>query len=136
TLAARLAGEDIGGSPPLAPQMVMESSERPFIAVGGFKSLRGYYDGRFTGAGKLVGGLEARYALLWAPSVFELKIVGFYDVGRVFGPGEGFKLATDGLHASGGAEMALRFLRNTMVVVGYGRGSEGGQFLVGSSWSY
>ncbi|MBI1968001.1 MAG: hypothetical protein HYS40_08430, partial [Gemmatimonadetes bacterium] len=40
TLAARLAGEDIGGSPPLAPQMVMESSERPFIAVGGFKSLR------------------------------------------------------------------------------------------------
>lgn len=138
TLAGRVAGEAMGGSPspPVAAQMTMETSDRPFIAVGGFKSLRGYYDGRFTGRGKLVGGLEARYALLWAPTVLELKLVGFYDVGRVFGPGQDFRLTTDDLHASGGAELALRLLRNVMVVIGYGRGSEGGQLLVGSSWSY
>ena len=136
TIAARVAGENMGGDPAVAAQMVMESSERPFIAVGGLRSLRGYYDGRFTGRGKLLGGLEARYGLLWAPSVLELKIVGFYDVGRVFGPGEDFTVTTTGLHASGGAEVAVRLLRNTIVLVGYGRGSEGGQFLVGSSWSY
>lgn len=136
TIAVRVAGETMDGGPPVAPQMVMESGDRPFIAVGGFRSLRGYYDGRFTGPGKLLGGVEARYALLWAPSFFELKIVGFYDVGRVFGAGETFAVTTDGLHASGGAELAARILRNTIVVVGYGRGSEGGQFLIGSSWSY
>ena len=135
-LAGRIAAEGTGGKPPLAAEQLMESSERPFVAVGGYRSLRGFYDGRFTGPGKLLGGLEARYALVWAPSVLELKLVAFYDVGRVFGPGEAVRLTTTGLHHSGGGELALRFLRNSLVVVGYGRGSEGGQLLFGTSWSY
>ena len=135
-LAARLAAEGMGGTPPLAAQQRMESSDRPFGAVGGYRSLRGYYDGRFTGRGKLIGGLEARYALLWAPSVLELKLVAFYDAGRVFGPGEAVRLTTTGLHRAGGGELALRFLRNTLLVLGYGRGSEGGQLLFGTTWSY
>ena len=136
-LAGRLAAEGAGGTPPLAAQQLMESSERPFVAVGGYRSLRGYYDGRFVGRGKLLGGLEARYGLVWVPSVLELKLVAFYDAGRVFGPGEGgVRLTTTDLHRSGGGELALRFLRNSLVVVGYGRGSEGGQLLFGTSWSY
>jgi outer membrane protein assembly factor BamA len=135
-LAGRLAAEGMGGDPPLAAQQVMESGERPFVAVGGYRSLRGYYDGRFTGRGKLLGGVEARYALLWSPSVIELKLVAFCDAGRVFGPGEALRLTTKGLHASGGGEVALRFLRNSLLVVGYGRGSDGGQLLFGTSWSY
>lgn len=135
-LGARLAGEHLNGSPGVSAEMMVESSERPFEAVGGYRSLRGYYDGRFTGRGKLFGGVEARYALLWAPSVLEVKLVGFYDVGRVFAPGEAFRVTTDGLHSSGGAELAVRLLRNTIVVMGYGRGTEGGQFLIGSTWSY
>jgi len=135
-VAGRLAAEGMGGMPPLAAEQVMESSERPFVAVGGYRSLRGYYDGRFVGRGKLIAGLEARYALLWVPSLVELKLVGFYDAGRVFGPGEALRLTTTGLHHSGGAELALRIQRNSLVVVGYGRGSEGGQFLFGTSWSY
>ena len=66
----------------------------------------------------------------------ELKIVAFYDAGRVFGPGEGVRLTTDGLHRGGGGEVALRLLRNSLVVLGYGRGSEGGQLLFGTTWSY
>ena len=135
-LAARLAGERMGGTPPIAAQLVMESSERPFVAVGGYRSLRGHYDARFVGAGKLLGGIEARYALLWAPSVLELKIVGFFDVGRVFKAGETVRLTSTGLHKSGGGELALRIQRNTLVVVGAGFGSEGAQLLVASSWSY
>ena len=136
TIAARVGGESMARSPHVAAQMVMEGSERAFIAVGGFPSLRGYYDGRYTGRGKLLGGLEARYAILWAPTLFELKIVGFYETGRVFGPGEAFRVTSDGLHATGGGELGLRLLRNTVIVFGYGRGSEGGQFLAGSSWSF
>lgn len=135
-LAGRLAAEGTGGHPPLAAQLEMESSDRPFVALGGYRSLRGYHDGRFTGRAKLLGGVEARYAVLWMPSVAELKLVAFLDAGRVFGPGEPFRLTTAGLHTSGGGEIALRFLRNSLVVVGVGAGREGAQLLWGATWSY
>jgi len=140
-LAGRFGVEGMGGSPPLAAQQLMESSERPFVAVGGYRSLRGYYDGRFVGRGKLIGGAEARYVVFALPSaaqlkIVELKLVAFYDAGRVFGPGEAVQLTTRGLHHSGGGEVALRFLRNSLLVVGYGRGGEGGQLLFGTTWSY
>jgi outer membrane protein assembly factor BamA len=134
--AARLAGEGMGGNPPLATQLEMESSERPFVAVGGYQSLRAYRDARFVGPGKLLGGVEVRYSPVWAPSVVELLIVGFYDTGRVFGRGEGFRMTTTGLHQSGGAEVAVRFLRNSLVVVGAGMGSEGARLVFGTQWSY
>lgn len=135
-LAGRLASEGMGGTPPLAVQQEMESSEQPFVAVGGYRSLRGYYDGRFIGHGKLLGGLEARFALRSIGDAMELKLVAFYDAGRVFGPGEAVRLTTTGLHQSGGGEVALRLLRNSLLVMGYAGSSEGGQFLFGSSWSY
>ena len=135
-LAGRLAAEGMGGNPPIAVQQEMESSEGPFVAVGGYQSLRAFYDGRFTGRGKLLGGLEARYALIAVGDAVELKLVAFYDAGRVFGPGEALRLTTTGLHRSGGGEVALRLLRNSLLVIGYGHSSEGGQFLLGSSWSY
>ncbi|OLC02999.1 MAG: hypothetical protein AUH46_06070 [Gemmatimonadetes bacterium 13_1_40CM_70_15] len=135
-LGARLAGERMSGAPPVAAQMVMESSEQPYIAVGGYRSLRGYYDARFTGPGKLLAGVEVRYALVWAPSVLELKLVGFYDAGRVFDAGQPVKIAGTGVHKAGGIELAARLLRNSLIVVGWGKGSEGSQLLFGSTWSY
>ena len=136
TIAARVGVEAMPGSPPLAPMTEMESSQGPFVAVGGYYSLRGYYDGRFAGQGKLLGGIEARYALLWAPSILELKLVAFYDAARVFGPGETVRLTTQGLHHGAGGELALRFGRNTLLTAGWGFGSEGSQFLFGTTWSY
>ena len=115
TVAARIAVEAMPGDPPLAAMTEMESSERPFVALGGYYSLRGFYEGRFAGPGKLLGGVEARYALLWAPSILELKLVAFYDVGRVFARDEDLRLTTAGLHHAGGAEVALRVGRNTLL---------------------
>jgi outer membrane protein assembly factor BamA len=135
-LAARLAGEGLGGRPPIAARLTMESSELPFTAVGGYRSLRGFYDARFVGRGKLLGSLEARYAMVLAPTILELKLVAFYDVGRVFDAGERWRLTSEGLHRSGGGELGLRFLRNSLICVGYGRGSEGGHLLFGTTWSY
>jgi outer membrane protein assembly factor BamA len=134
-LAARAAGERITGDPPLATQHVMEASADPVVAVGGYHSLRGYPDGRFTGPGKLLAGLEARYALILLPP-YELKLFGFYDVGRVFGPGETFRVTTDGLHAAGGGGAAARLGRNTLLVVGAGFTDEGWQLLFQTGWAY
>jgi outer membrane protein assembly factor BamA len=135
-LAARLGGERMTGSPPVSAQMTMESSEGPILALGGYRSLRGYYDARFVGPGKLVGGVEVRYALLWAPRLLEVKLVAFYDWGRVFAAGETVRLTGDGLHQSAGGEVAVALVRNTLFVLGVGKGSEGAQLLFGTTWSY
>ncbi|MGH7537740.1 MAG: BamA/TamA family outer membrane protein [Gemmatimonadales bacterium] len=135
-LAGRVIGERIRGTPGTSVLQTIESSGRPYIGLGGYRSLRGYYDSRFIGPHKLLGGLEARYALLYAPTIFELKLVGFYDTGRVFGAGEDLRLTTNGLHSSGGGELMLRLGRNGVLVIGAGFGEDGGQFFFGSTWSY
>jgi hypothetical protein len=83
----------------------------------------------------LLGGIEVRYALIYFPTVLEVKLVGFYDTGRVFGS-NAFQLTTRDLHSSAGGELMIRFGRNGVLVAGAGFGSDGHQFLFGSSWSY
>lgn len=135
-LAGRLAAEGTGGNPPFAVIQEMEASERPFVAVGGYRSLRGYQESRFAGRGKLFGGLEARYEVMAVGDAVQIKLVAFYDAGRVFDAGEAVRLTNTDLHESGGAEVAVRVLRNALIVGGYGHGSDGGRALFGAGWSY
>jgi outer membrane protein assembly factor BamA len=134
-LAGRILGERMSGGPSVSVMQAIESSGHPYVGVGGYRSLRGYYDSRFIGPDKLLGGLEVRYAVLYAPTLFEVKLVGFYDVGRVF-PAGGLQLTTQDLHSSAGGEVMLRLGRNGVLVAGAGFGEDGGQFLFGSTWSY
>jgi outer membrane protein assembly factor BamA len=135
-LAARVGGENITGTAPLAAQQTMETSEGPVVALGGFRSLRGYYDGRFVGPGKLVGGVEARYGIVWAPRLLEVKLFAFYDAGRVFGPGEPVRLTRQGLHAAMGGGIAMALMRNTLVLLEGGKGTEGAQIIFATAWSF
>ena len=135
-LAARLGGESMTGAPPLSAQMTMESSEGPIVAMGGRRSLRGYHDARFIGPGKLLASLEARYGLIWAPRVLEVKLFAFYDAGRVFGPGEPIQLTKQGLHSAWGGGVALGMLRNTVITLHAGWGTEGSEVTFGTAWSY
>lgn len=135
-LAGHVGIERMTGAVPIAAQFTMESSDGPFIALGGYRSLRGYYDARFVGPGKIIGGVEARYALVWAPRVLEVKLVAFYDFGRVFAPGETVRLTGTGLHSSVGGEVAVALVRNTLFVLGVGKGTEGARLLFGTTWSY
>jgi outer membrane protein assembly factor BamA len=136
TFALRLAGEDVRGSAPLTALTTMESSERPAATMGGYTSLRGYYENRWAGPGKLLGNVEARYALIWAPTLLEVKLVLFYEAGRVFDVGEAWRFTTEGLHSCGGVELAGRFQRNTLIVVGAGAGNEGVRFQLEVGWSF
>jgi outer membrane protein assembly factor BamA len=135
-IAARLAGENITGDAPLGALQTIESSDGAAAAVGGHRSLRGYYDGRFTGPGKVLGGIEARYGLLWAPRLLELKLFAYYDTGRVFASGESIRLTRRGLHSSLGGGVALSLMRNTLVLLEGGKGNEGAQVTFATAWSY
>ena len=88
------------------------------------------------GPGKLLGGIEARYGLIWAPRLLEVKLFAFYDAGRVFGPGESVRLTREGLHSALGGGVAVSMLRNTLLILEFGRGSEGSQFTFATTWSY
>ena len=135
-LAARVGGETITGTAPLAVQQTMETSDGPVVALGGVRSLRGYYPGRFVGPGKIVGGVEARYGLVWAPRVLEVKLFAFYDAGRVFGPGESIRLTRHGLHAALGGGVALALVRNTLLLLEGGKGTEPAQVTFATAWSF
>jgi len=135
-LAGRIGGESVTGTAPLAAQQTMETSEGPVVALGGFRSLRGYYDARFVGPGKIVGGIEARYGILWTPRLFEVKLFAFYDAGRVFAPGEAVRLTRHGLHSSIGGGVAMALVRNTLVLLEAGKGSEGAQVTFATSWTF
>ena len=135
-LAARVAGEKMTGTPPLGAQQRMETSDGPIVALGGYRSLRGYYDARFVGPGKLVGGVEARYGLLWAPRLLEVKLLAFYDAGRVFGPGETVRLTSEGLHKAWGGGVGAALMRNTLVTFFFGKGTEGTLVTFATTWSF
>lgn len=135
-LAGRIGAENITGTAPIAVQQTMETSEGPVVALGGFRSLRGYYDGRFVGPGKIVGGLEARYGIMWAPRLFEVKLFAFYDAGRVFEPGEAIRLTRHGLHSAIGGGVALALMRNTLVLLEGGKGTEAAQVTFATAWSF
>jgi len=135
-LAGRVGRETITGTAPLAVQQTMETSEGHVVALGGARSLRGYYDGRFAGPGKIVYGVEARYGILWAPRLFELKLFAFYDAGRIFDPGETVRLTFHDLHAAMGGGVALSLMRNTQVLLEVGKGTEPAQVTFATAWSF
>jgi len=135
-LAGRIGAENINGTAPISVQQTMESSEGQIVALGGIRSLRGYYDGRFLGPGKLVGGVEARYGLLWAPRLLELKLIAFYDVGRVFAPGESVRLTREGLHGALGGGVALAMLRNSLFAIEVAKGTEPMLLTFATAWTF
>jgi hypothetical protein len=68
--------------------------------------------------------------------LLELKLFAFYDVGRVFDPGESIRLTRRGLHASFGGGVALALMRNTLVILEGGKGTEDAQVTFATTWSY
>lgn len=112
-LAARVAGETMGGTPAVGAFFTLEGSERPIDALGGSDSHRALPRHRFLDADKLVGNFEARYAVL--PHIVRAVLMGFVDVGRVFPAGE-LALTTEGLKIGGGLGAFVHFFSETAVL--------------------
>lgn len=133
-LAGRVAGQSMGGTPPLGSRFMIEESDREYSGLGGPETHRGLFWNRFVDADVLLGNAEVRYALI--PYLFRTVAVAFVDVGRVFGPGE-FALTTDDLKVGGGAGLLIHFGSET-AVLGFTTavGPDGFNFLAHYRWPF
>jgi outer membrane protein assembly factor BamA len=133
-LAGRVAGHSMGGTPPLGSRFMIEESDREYSGFGGPDSHRALFWNRFVDADALFGNFEVRYALI--PYFLRTVLVGFVDVGRVFGPGE-FTLTTDGLKVGGGGGLFVHFASETAVLgLSTAVGPDGFNLLLHYRWPF
>jgi len=128
TLAARVFGEHVPGSGPIAILTDLGSSFQDFTGVGGAESVRGVLRLRFLGRTRTLGNLEARwrgpgFRFLGAP--WQLGAVGFVDAGRVWddrGAGDGGA----GLHWGKGGGLRVAWGQSFIIAADFGHGQEAG----------
>ena len=136
TVAARIVGQGMGGTPRTGSLSRIESTVRPYSGVGGGDSFRALDDNRLLGRHKLFANIDARYHLLNVPRTARLTLVGFLDAGRVFDQGESFALTTDGLKVGGGAGIFVQVMRTGIVGTTVAAGPDGLRLDLHSHWPF
>jgi outer membrane protein assembly factor BamA len=134
-VAARVAGESMGGTPRLGSYARIEASDRPYEGVGGPASHRALEEHRLLGRNKLLANLDIRYDAYAVPTLVRTTVVAFLDAGRVFEP-DPFKLTTEGLKVGGGAGLILQFGRAGILGGTVGVGPDGLVLLAHTKWTY
>lgn len=134
-LAARVAGERMGGSVPFGEIFFLESSEGGVPALGGYYAHRALSDNRFVNAGKLLASVDARYTAFGLPTAAEVVLFAYLDGGRVFDAGH-FELTARDLYWGGGGGAALKLGRASIAAVTLGAGPDGFTAHFGTGWSY
>ena len=133
-IAARLAGSDMFGNPPLAARFELPGWESPLNVYGGSTN-RGLDGERRVGSGVLFGNLEVRQQLIWIQNTVGITLIGFADAGRVF-EGEHLRLTTDDLDVSGGGGLVFQLLREALFGVQIAGGPEGARFDISGGWAF
>ena len=134
-VAARVAGESMGGTPRLGSFYRIEASDRPYEGVGGPASDRTLEEHRLLGRNKLIANLDLRYDAYAVPTLARVTVVAFLDAGRVFEP-EPFKLTTKGMQVGAGGGLFLQFGRAGILGGTVGVGPDGLTFLAHTRWTY
>jgi outer membrane protein assembly factor BamA len=134
-VAARVAGEGMGGTPGIGTIYRIEASDRPYDAVGGPQSNRALDDHRLLGRNKLLANFDLRYDAYAIPTLVRATLVGFVDAGRVFEP-EPFRLTTKGMSVGGGAGLFVQLGRAGMLGGTLGLGPDGLKLQFHSRWTY
>jgi outer membrane protein assembly factor BamA len=135
TVAARVAGFGMGGTPTLYARFHIPAWNEDIPVLGGEYSHRSFDTGRFAGTGALFGNLEVRHDLLPLGDLGAITLIAFVDAGRVFEQ-ESFRLTTEDLHVGGGGGIALRILRSTIFTFNFAGGPDGFNFSVGNGWMF
>jgi outer membrane protein assembly factor BamA len=134
-VAARVAGEGMGGTPGIGSLYWMEASDRPYDAVGGPQSNRALDDHRLLGRNKLLANVDLRYDAYAIPTLIRVTVLGFVDAGRVFEP-EPFRLTTHGMSVGGGGGVFIQLGRAGILGGTAGVGPDGLVLQAHTRWTF
>jgi outer membrane protein assembly factor BamA len=134
-VAARVAGEGMGGTPGIGSLYWIEASDRPYDAVGGPLSNRALDDHRLLGRNKLLANFDLRYDAYAIPTLIRVTVLGFLDAGRVFEP-EPFRLTTHGMSVGGGGGLFLQLGRAGILGGTAGYGPDGLVVQAHTRWTF
>ena len=132
-IAGRFLARSIQSEAPLDARYTLYAWERSVPLLGGPESHRSFVYGRYTGRQALAANLEYRQ-----------DILNFGDFGAItrrrlrgrrHGPGERGPSPTT-LHFGGGAGLAIRILRSTVLQFNFAGGGDGFQFSMGTGWAF
>ena len=124
-LAERVMVEHLAGSAPFYEQQRLGGSA-DFLALGGVFSQRGFIEGRFGGATKLLSNTEARVLFPPAWESLFLGLGAFADVSRVLDGG----VLTEGFHPSGGGAFYINWDNAFVFRIEQGFSKEGSLFYI------
>jgi hypothetical protein len=135
TVAARVLGQRMGGSPPLGSVYLIEGSDRPAAGLGGAGSHRGLLDRRLLGPDKLLTNLDLRIDLFGIQNAARFTWFGFVDTGRVFGQGD-LELTTDDMKVGAGMGLVVQIGRAGILGGSWGTGPDGLVSQFHSQWTF
>ncbi|TFH67051.1 MAG: hypothetical protein E4G90_00360 [Gemmatimonadales bacterium] len=132
-LAARVVGRHLEPGAPLDARAVIPAWERDIPVLGGPESHRSFPYGRFAGLDLLMMNFEVRQDILNLGDFGAFTAVGFLDAGRV--AEDGLQESSD-FHVGGGAGLAIRILRSTVLTLNFAWGGDGFLYSMGTGWSF
>jgi hypothetical protein len=132
-LAARMLGRHLDSGAPLDARAVVPAWEHSIPVLGGPESHRSFPYGRFAGLDVVVMNFEIRQDILNLGDFGAFTAVGFLDAGRV---GEQGIAESNDLHLGGGAGLAIRILRSTVLTLNFAWGEDGFLYSMGTGWSF
>jgi outer membrane protein assembly factor BamA len=135
TIAARVLGQTMSGTPQLGSYALIESSDRPFRGIGSAESHRAIPARRLLDADKLLANLDVRYDFFAFPTLFRVTAVGFLDAARVFPAGE-FSVTTKDLMVGGGVGLVAQFFRTGILGTTAGIGPDGIVWFFHTRWPF
>ncbi len=132
-LAGRVLGRHLTFEAPLDARFSVPAWERSIPVLGGPESHRSFPYGRFAGLDLILMNFEIRQDILNLGDFGAFTAVGFLDAGRV---GEDGIQESSDFHLGGGAGLAIRILRSTLLTFNFAWGGDGYLYSMGTGWSF
>lgn len=131
--AGRILVRSLQAEAPLDARYTLYGWERSIPLLGGPESHRSFLYGRYAGRQAVVANLEYRQDILNFGDFGAITALGFLDGGLVQ---ENAEAESNKLHVGGGAGLALRILRSTVLQFNFAGGPDGFQFSMGTGWVF
>ena len=131
-IGGRFLARSIQAEAPLDARYTLYAWERSVPLLGGPESHRSFVYGRYTGRQALVTNLEYRQDILNFGDFGAISAIGFFDGGLV----QENEDESNKLHIGGGAGLALRILRSTVLQLNFAGGPDGFLFSMGTGWAF